>query len=161
MPKDKSGKKITWSEFFTRWGNGIKQVASNPSPLERVTIESRGTFINLIGFIVCFITLIIFRDKFFVSWFTYGLMLIFIGSIITTGLKYFGLREQKKLLESMETNKEVDLSEIEKEIDNYLSDDEEVEVKEQERKGMEEMGIKVEKYLEEAKGGKEDDRNVK
>jgi hypothetical protein len=98
MPKTKSGEQITWKEWFSRAGKGIKQVATNPTPLERVSIESRATFINLTGLIICLTAIIIFRDKFFVNWFAYGLILIFIGGIITTGLKYLGLREQKKFL---------------------------------------------------------------
>lgn len=103
MVKTKSGEVITMGEFFKRWGKGIKNVATNPSPLEKITIEYRATFINLTGLVTCLIALIIFRDKFFVSWFAYGLILIFVGTIITTALKYFGLREQKKFLKSLET----------------------------------------------------------
>lgn len=101
MPKDKEGNKITYSEFFKRWGEGIKNVAKNPTPLEKISIESRATFINLIGLITCLIVLIIYRDKFFVNWFAYGLMLIFIGNSITTGLKFIGLNEQKKFLKGL------------------------------------------------------------
>ena len=107
--KDKEGKEITFKEFMKRWGDGIKQVTKNPTPLEKVSIELNGTFVMFIGLIVCFITLIIFRDKFIVSYFAYGLILIFIGNIMTTGLKLFGLREQKKFLNSLET---IDVEEI-------------------------------------------------
>jgi len=109
MPKDKTGKQITWGEFITRWGTGIKQVATNPTPLERLSIELRATFINLIGITTCLTALIIFRDKFFVSWFAYGLILIFVATLITTALKFFGLREQKKFLKSLEETSIEDL----------------------------------------------------
>lgn len=105
MPKDKSGKKISWGEFFIRWGKGIKNVAKNPTPMERLTIESRAAVINLTGMWVCLFALIIFRDAFFVSWFAYGLMLIFSANIVTTGMKYFGLKEQKKFLKNLESEK--------------------------------------------------------
>lgn len=101
MPKTKTGEIISWEEWFKRWGQGIKNVASNPTPLEKVTIEKRATFINLLGLIVCLVALIVFKDKFFVSWFAYGLILIFIGTLITTGLKYLGLKEQKKFLKEL------------------------------------------------------------
>lgn len=96
--KDKSGKDITMTEFFQRWKEGIKNVTTNPTPLEKVSIEINSTFVTLAGLITCFIVLIIFRDKFFVSWFSYGMMLIFFGNIISTGMKFINLKNQKKFL---------------------------------------------------------------
>lgn len=100
--KDKNGKEITIGEFFKRWGQGIKNVTSNPTPLERLTIERNGTLITLMGLIISLIVLIIYRDKFVVEWFSYGLMLIFIGNIITTNLKLQGVREQLKRIKEFE-----------------------------------------------------------
>ena len=115
MPKIKSGEKITWSEWFKRWGNGIKQVATNPTPLEKLNIEIRATFINLIGVTTCLTALIIFREQFFVSWFAYGLILIFVSTLITTTLKFFGLREQKKFIQNLNQG-EVEETKIPEEI---------------------------------------------
>jgi len=125
MPKKKDGEQITWSEWFKLWGNGIKQVATNPTPLEKLNIELRATFINLIGIITCLTALIIFREQFFVSWFAYGLILIFISTLITTGLKFFGLREQKKFLKSLEVNSIEDIDKVNKEFTEQLVKQEE------------------------------------
>lgn len=114
MPKDKKGDSITYREFFKRWRGGIKNVVSNPSPLEKINIELNGTFITLVGLVVCFIALIIFRDKFFVTWFAYGLLLIFAGNIVTTGLKFFGLKEQKRFLNELELQMESSDEELNK-----------------------------------------------
>lgn len=100
--RDKKGNKITYAEFFKRWRSGINNVVSNPTPLERVNMELNGTFIMLLGLITCLITIFFFMDKFFVNWFAYGLILIFIGNIMTTGLKFFGLKEQRRFLKSLE-----------------------------------------------------------
>ena len=141
MPKIKSGEKITWSDWFKMWGNGIKQVATNPTPLEKLNIEIRATFINLIGVTTCLTALIIFREQFFVSWFAYGLILIFVSTLITTTLKFFGLREQKKFIKNLnqgeieetkipeeiiedKENKEIDSEETDK-VEDYLKETEE------------------------------------
>jgi len=177
MPKDKKGKQITWEEFFSRCKDGIKQVVTQPTPLEKVSIELRATFITLIGLIICLLTLIIFRDKFLVSWFAYGLILIFAGNILTTGLKYFGLREQRKFLKGLEINsqRKEDESDTPNETlletrskageDNKLGDmpvdvdnhaDENVLLIDGKEKGMGDTGMKVEKFLdnkENTKGG--------
>jgi len=127
MPKDKEGNKLTWSQFLKRWGKGIKQVATNPTPLEKLTIELRATFINLIGIITCLTALIIFREQFFVSWFAYGLILIFVSTLITTLLKFFGLKAQKKFLKSLEVNsiEEDDINKLNKEFTEQLVKQEE------------------------------------
>lgn len=108
--KDKDGNELGFKLWMKKWKKGISNVTKNPTPLEKVNIELNGTFVTLIGLIVCLITLIIFRDKFFVNWFAYGLILIFVGNIMTTGLKFFGLREQKKFLKSLES---IDVEEVE------------------------------------------------
>ena len=115
--KDKQGNDLGFKLWMKKWGEGIKQVATSPTPLERLTIELRATMINLIGMIVCLIALIVYKESFFVDWFAYGLMAIFVANIITTGLKYFGLHEQKKLLKSFQ----VDLNDTE-EIEEQSED---------------------------------------
>jgi hypothetical protein len=102
MVKIKSGEEITLKEWFKRAKQGIKNVATNPTPIERITQESYGTFTSLIGYITCLVVMIIFNDKFFINWFAYGLILVFIGTIWTTGLKWFGLRQQLKLFKNMD-----------------------------------------------------------
>jgi len=101
MPRTKSGELISWGEFMKRWKEGIKNVAKNPTPIEKVSIELRGTFINLLGILTCLVVLIIYRNEFVVVWFSYGLILIFLGSLITVGIKFFALRQQKNFLKNI------------------------------------------------------------
>jgi len=96
--KDKEGNKLTPKEFIKRWGEGIQ----NLTPVQKLTNESRATVITLVGFLVCLVALVIFRDKMIVSWFAYGLILIFIGNAWTTTLKWFGIRQQLKYFNNME-----------------------------------------------------------
>ena len=96
MPKTKTGEKITWKEFFSRWKKGIEEI----SPLQKVTNEVRGTGITLMGFIVAFVAVIWKRAQ--IGLLAYGLILIFLGSIITTFLRWISLKQQKKLLVEIE-----------------------------------------------------------
>lgn len=98
MPKTKDSEKISWKEFFLRWKKGIE----NLTPSQKLTNEIKGTLITLIGFVIATIALIIYRKELIVSWFAYGLILVFVGSIITTGLKWLGLRQQLKMLKRIE-----------------------------------------------------------
>ena len=107
MPKDKLGEQISFKEYFSRWKLGIEGI----TPIQKLTNEARGTLISLIGFITCFVALIIFREKLIVSWFAYGLILVFLGSTITTGLKYISLRQQLKIFKNIE--KQINMSEEE------------------------------------------------
>jgi len=97
MPKDKLGNYLTWREFFKRWKYGIE----NLSPTQKLSNESRGSFISLIGFIISFFAVIYMRNK--IGLLSYGLILIFLGSIITTGLKYLSLRQQLKYIKNLDT----------------------------------------------------------
>jgi hypothetical protein len=100
MYTKKDGTKITWRQFFIDWKTGI----ANITPIQRLENESHGNFISLIGFIVCLVVLIIYRDKFFISWFAYGLVLVFVGNIYLTGLKYLGIRQQLKSFKNMDND---------------------------------------------------------
>jgi len=91
MPITKLGEKITWGEFFRRWKQGIEGI----TPLQRLKNDLRGTFITLLGFIVSFIAVIYLREK--IGLLAYGLILIFLGSIITTFFKWIALRQQVKV----------------------------------------------------------------
>jgi hypothetical protein len=98
--KDKSGKQITTKEFFTRWGKGIKDVVRNPSPLEKVSLDLQSSYIIMLGYIVSFIALAVFRDS--LGWLSYGLLLIFLGNIISQFFKIVGLRSQMKIFKNFE-----------------------------------------------------------
>lgn len=94
--KDKEGNSLTTKEFLSRWKQGI----DNITPMQRLRNEKRGTAITLLGFIVSFAAVIWKRDT--IGVLSYGLILIFLGSIITTGLKYLALRAQYKFMEKLE-----------------------------------------------------------
>jgi len=105
--KDNKGNKITAGEYLKRWGEGIK----NLTPIQKLKNESRATFITLIGSITCLIALIIFRDKFVVSWFVYGLILIFVGNSWNTIVKWLSLKQQLRFFKNMDSNS-INLEEV-------------------------------------------------
>jgi hypothetical protein len=90
MPTTKEGEKISWKEFMKRWKSGINGI----TPQQRLKNELISTGISEVGYIVGLIALIIFRDKLLVSWFAYGLILIFVGSVWATGLKFLITKQQ-------------------------------------------------------------------
>lgn len=93
---DKEGKKLTASEFMERFKQGIASL----TPLQKITHELRGTFISTIGFIASLIAVILFRET--IGLLAYGLILIFIGSTWTTGIKWISLMQQHKFLKELE-----------------------------------------------------------
>lgn len=95
-PTTKSGEKITWKQFFTLWKVGI----ANLTPQQRIKNEYRGTVITLLGFFASLVAVIVMREK--IGLLSYGLILIFLGSIITTGLKALGMKQQKKVFDNIE-----------------------------------------------------------
>lgn len=103
--KTKDGEIISIKEAFIRFKKGVDAI----TPLQKLQNETRGTFITLLGFIVSFCAVIYMREK--IGLLSYGLMLIFLGSIITTGLKWLALRQQLKFFKDMETN-ELDIDKI-------------------------------------------------
>ena len=74
--KDKEGKKITAKEFGQRFKDGI----NNITPVQKLKNEVRSTFTMLIGYLVGLVSLIIYREAFVVQWFTYALIIIFLGA---------------------------------------------------------------------------------
>ena len=105
MPTTKSGEKITWKEFMSRWKKGIEGM----TPVQKVTNELRGTFISLLGYIVSIIAVIWKREA--IGLLAYGLILIFLGSIISTGLKYIALRQQLKSMKDT-TNQSINIEDL-------------------------------------------------
>lgn len=100
MPKTKSGEKISWKEFFARWKDGIENI----TPAQRIKNELISNSITFVGYVVGLVALIVFREKLIVSWFAYGLMLIFFGMIWGNGLKLLGIIQQLKFFKSMDKN---------------------------------------------------------
>ena len=111
MFKDKEGNQLTAKEFFKRWKSGIL----NLTPAQKVTNEFNATVIMLIGFIVALIALVIFREKMIVTWFAYGLILIFVGNTWTTIIKLIGFYQQKQFFKNME--RQLEENEEEEEVD--------------------------------------------
>ncbi len=99
MPKTKSGEQITWKEFRTRWKSGMM----NLTPQQKVANEFSSTVVMFVGFIVSLFALVIFRDRFPVSWLTYGLILIFAGNAWGTLIKCVGLYAQKKFFKNIDS----------------------------------------------------------
>lgn len=105
--KDKSGKKITGKEFVQRFKEGM----ANVTPLQRTKNEVRSTFTMLIGYVVGLGSLIIYRKLFVVQWFTYALILIFLGAGWGQLMKWIVLRQQMKILKTM-NNESLDLNSL-------------------------------------------------
>ena len=122
MPKKKDGTIITWKEFFKEWKKGI----DNITPLQKMQNEARGTFITLLGFLVSFVAVIYMRET--IGLLAYGLILIFLGSIMTTGLRWLALKQQLKLLKNLTANSLPDLNEVLEDLGTEVEmDDEEKE----------------------------------
>jgi len=98
MPKTKQGEVITWKEFFARWKQGIE----NLTPLQKLSNEKRSTFVSLIGYLVALVAVIWQIEK--IGLLSYGLILIFIGSIWSTGLKWIALRQQYNFIKELDEN---------------------------------------------------------
>ena len=96
MPKTKTGEVITWKQFFSLWKTGVE----NLTPLQRIKNEYRGTVITLLGFFASLVAVIVMREK--IGLLSYGLILIFLGSIITTGLKALGMKQQRTMFNNIE-----------------------------------------------------------
>jgi hypothetical protein len=94
--KTKSGEIISWKEFFKRWSKGMK----NLTPVQKTFNELISTTIILIGFIVGLVALVFFNKTFGAV--TYGLILIFIGSVCSNILKFFALLSQLELFKDIE-----------------------------------------------------------
>jgi len=58
----------------------------------------------LVGYIVGLVSLIIYRKSFAVQWFTYALIIIFLGAGWGQLIKWLALRQQLKLFKDMGEN---------------------------------------------------------
>ncbi len=105
MLKTKDGEKISIGEAMKRFKVGVENI----TPLQKLQNEIRGNYIIFSGFFVALVAVIIGLDD--IGLIAYGLILIFIGSIITTGLKILGLRQQLKFFKNMDDNSQ-DVSDI-------------------------------------------------
>jgi len=96
MPKTKSGEEITWSEFMTRWKQGISDI----TPQQKAKSQLSGTWIQLVG-----ITsgLIISLYNFKALWWV---ALILAGVWINTFIQLLSLKSQLRFFKDLESNSE-------------------------------------------------------
>ena len=108
--KDKQGNKLTPKEFGSRFKEGISLI----TPIQKIKNESRATFIMLVGYVVGLVSLIIYRKLFVVQWFTWGLIIIFVGATWSYLFKWIALIQQVKLFKKMDMDS-IDLNSLFKE----------------------------------------------
>jgi hypothetical protein len=92
MWTDQKGEKLTTSQFFKRWGEGIAKV----SPRQKLRMQMNGTMIILVG-LVCGLVVSLIKAK--VYWWV---AIVLIGAIIINGMQYLGMLQQKKMFDNIE-----------------------------------------------------------
>lgn len=107
MPTKKDGTKISWKQFFQEWKKGISLI----TPVQKLTNDMRSTFTMLVGYIVGIVSLIIYRKSFVVEWFTYALIIIFLGAAWGQFIKWWALKQQIKLFKGFDSSA-VDLNKV-------------------------------------------------
>jgi len=151
--KTKTGERIGAKEFFRRLKLGIESI----TPLQRLQNEQRATFIMLIGYSIGLISLVIYRELFIVQWFTFALIIIFLGATYGQVIKLFALRTQLKLFTNL-SSESLDLDKVfenmEEETDNAEKmfreqKDEQQIISNGKEVGMDSQTIKMEKYVKE------------
>jgi hypothetical protein len=123
--KTKSGEEITFKEFMRRWKVGMQSL----TPKQRTQNDILSTWITLIGFILSILALLFFNETFGVV--TYGIIIIFIGSIYANSIRLFSLYGQlnvfkniEKQFEDFEEDKRIEeAKEVRKEILNIEEED--------------------------------------
>jgi len=111
--KDKNGDKLTGKEFRARFKEGINMI----TPIQKLKNDVRSTFTMFIGYIVGLVSLIVYRQAFVVQWFTYALIIIFLGATWSNAIKFLALRSQLKLLTAFDTEA-IDLNKIFKSLED-------------------------------------------
>ena len=92
MPKDKEGNKLTWKEFMGRWKSGIEGI----TPQQKLSAQINGARITLLGLILGLIVSII-------GWHNlWWVAIVLIGGLITQGIQYLGLIQQKLIFKKIE-----------------------------------------------------------
>jgi hypothetical protein len=94
--KDKAGNQITFKEFMSRWKKGIESL----SPAQKLKNDINGNFVTLLGYLVALVAVIVKIEA--IGLLSYGLILIFIGSAWTTGVKWIMLRQQYKFMNDLD-----------------------------------------------------------
>jgi len=94
--KDRDGKKLTTSEFFSRWKVGIQQI----TPLQKMKLQLRGTFLILVG-LICGLVISLMNYK--TLWWV---AIVLTGALMVNGIQYLSMRQQKVMLDKIEVMKE-------------------------------------------------------
>jgi hypothetical protein len=90
MPKDKNGNYLTWAEFMARWKSGMESV----TPLQQ-------TRIGMLGYIAIFAGILwgIVVTAMINQWW---LFTILIGSLVVSGVQFFGTMQKYLILTKLE-----------------------------------------------------------
>jgi hypothetical protein len=106
MPKLKTGEQISWKEALVRFKKGVEDI----SPIQKLQNQTRGHVLMIIGFLVSLIAVIIKRND--IGLLSYGLILIFLGSLFNSITTYLSLRQQIKFIKSIDVQSEVNFDDI-------------------------------------------------
>lgn len=148
--KDKSGNKITLKEFKNRFKEGISLI----TPIQKIENEVRANFTMLIGYIVGFVALIIKFNLIPNKVLSVALIIIFFGAAWSNGIKWLALRQQLKIMKSVDNNA-IDLDSILNNLE-LVEEEKVMTVNGEVGKGMSTMGINMEKYTDDLEGEKDD-----
>lgn len=90
--KDREGNWLTPKEFFSRWSQGIKEVAMKSTPQQQLKGQIRFTWIIVIGLLAGFvISLIQWREL-------WWLAIILFGALGNTGIQLIAFKQKQKML---------------------------------------------------------------
>lgn len=104
--KTKTGEEITIKEAFNRFKKGLEDI----TPKDKLNYEVMATFVSFLGYLFSMLAVIYLHKG--IGLLSYGLILIFLGSMIATGLKWLALRQQAKFFNENEDNLSQTLDEI-------------------------------------------------
>jgi len=100
MPTDKSGKRITWGEFFSRWKRGISGI----TPFQAARVTYFNTYIMLFGILMGLGVSIAFYET------MWWIGIILAAAFVNVVIVQLGNYQKYQLLKGLETN--------EKEVEN-------------------------------------------
>lgn len=109
MPRDKSGKRITWKEFMQRWKKGVTEM----SPFQQARIIYFNTYIMLFGILAGFFVTLLNPKGF------WWLSIILIAAFINTCIVQVGNYQKYKTLKSIFTCKKEEKNVKQKSIHRF------------------------------------------
>jgi hypothetical protein len=99
----KTGEKISWKEALIRFKKGVDEI----TPMQKLSNDIRGTFITLLGYLFAMGAVIWKFNT--IGLLSIGLILIFLGSVVTTGLKWIALKQQYKFIKNLDLESEEEI----------------------------------------------------